>query len=374
MLTDFLKDNRSELIQRCRDKVSTRRAPRATPAELEFGVPLFLDQLTGMLASAAMGAQQLAPKPGSRAAAAEENLQSGARKHGEELLRHDFTIEQVVHDYGDLCQSITELANEKRSPITVQEFGTLNIKLDNAIASAVTGFSRHRDERRADESALATTERLGVLAHEMRNLLNTSILAIAAMKSGSVGFGGATAAALDRSLIGMRSLIDRTLAEVRLESGGAAARETIEMASFIADVRVAAALEASQKGCELTVLPVEPDIFVVADRHILASAVSNLLQNAFKFTRAEGHVLLRTYASGERVLIEVEDECGGLPQGATEHLFRPFSQRGANRSGVGLGLSLSRAGVEAFGGKLDVKNIPGSGCVFFVDLPRKRPA
>ena len=220
MLTDFLKDHRSELIQRCRDKVSTRRAPRATPAELEFGVPLFLDQLTGMLASAAMGAQQIAPKPGSRAAAAEENLQSGARKHGEELLRHDFTIEQVVHDYGDLCQSITELANEKRSPITVQEFGTLNIKLDNAIASAVTGFSRHRDERRADESALATTERLGVLAHEMRNLLNTSILAIAAMKSGSVGFGGATAAALDRSLIGMRSLIDRTLAEVRLESGG----------------------------------------------------------------------------------------------------------------------------------------------------------
>src|SRR5688500_16310881 len=89
MLTTFMKDNRSELIQRCREKVSARRAPRATPAELEYGVPLFLDQLTNMLAGVEKGMQQLAPKAGSRAAVAEANLHAGARKHGEELLRHD---------------------------------------------------------------------------------------------------------------------------------------------------------------------------------------------------------------------------------------------------------------------------------------------
>jgi len=81
-----------------------------------------------------------------------------------------------VHDYGDLCQSITELAEEQRAAITVAEFGELNIRLDNAIAGAVTEFARQREILKTDEDALATNERLGVLAHEMRNLLNTTIL------------------------------------------------------------------------------------------------------------------------------------------------------------------------------------------------------
>jgi signal transduction histidine kinase len=225
---------------------------------------------------------------------------------------------------------------------------------------------------KSHEESPASGERLGELAHEMRNLLNTTILAITAIKMGSVGFGGATAAALDRSLIGMRTLIDRTLAEVRLE-GGAPLRETIEIGPFIAEVRVAAALEAAQKGCALSVLPVEPGMLVQADRHILASAVSNLLQNAFKFTRADSHVTLRVRAAGGRVLIEVEDECGGLPPGVEQQIFRPFEQRGADRSGVGLGLSLSQHGIQSVGGTLSVRNIPGRGCVFTIDLPQKSP-
>jgi signal transduction histidine kinase len=188
---------------------------------------------------------------------------------------------------------------------------------------------------------------------------------------GSVGFGGATAGALDRSLIGMRTLIDRTLTEVRLDGGAAPLRDSIEIGTFIAEVRVAAALEASQKGCALGVIHVEPGMFVEADRHILASAVSNLLQNAFKFTRPGSDVLLEARSSGERVLIEVEDECGGMAEGAQELVFCPFQQRGADRSGVGLGLSLSRHGIESFGGGLSVRNLPGRGCVFTIDLPRK---
>jgi signal transduction histidine kinase len=80
---------------------------------------------------------------------------------------------------------------------------------------------------------------------------------------------------------------------------------------------------------------------------------------------------LKAYASKERVLIEVEDECGGLPQGTVDALFRPFEQHGADRSGVGLGLSVSRKGVEAHEGRLYARNIPGRGCVFTIDLPRK---
>jgi signal transduction histidine kinase len=297
-------------------------------------------------------------------------LMNAATRHGEELLQHGFTIEQVVHDYGDLCQSITLLAAEKNAPITVHEFGLMNIKLDNAIAGAVTEYSRARAVEVAKESTSASQANLGSLAHEMRNFLNTAILAIAAMKSGSVGFAGATASALDRSLIGMRDLIDRTLAEVRLGQAEPARKETLELARFILDVQVGAALEAAMKGCELTVAPVAAGIFVEADGHMLAAAVANLLQNAFKFTRPHSHVVLRAYASNGHVLIEVQDECGGLPPGVGEQLFQPFRQSGADRTGVGLGLTISRKAIEASGGSLSVRNLPGVGCVFTIDLPR----
>ena len=67
--------------------------------------------------------------------------------------------------------------------------------------------------------------------------------------------------------------------------------------------------------------------------------------------------------------IEVEDECGGLPV-ETASLFRPFDQRGVDRSGLGLGLAYSRWAVEANRGRIYARTIPGIGCVFTVDLPR----
>jgi hypothetical protein len=106
------------------------------------------------------------------------------------------------------------------------------------------------------------------------------------------------------------------------------------------------------------------------DKQMLSSSVANLLQNAFKFTRSHSHVTLRAYGRGERVLIEVEDECGGLPTCKEKTLFTSFQQHGADRSGLGLGLSISRRAVEACGGTLGVRDMPGLGCVFTIDLPR----
>jgi len=368
MLYDFLIENRTDLIARCRTKVAGRRAPRATLPELEYGVPIFLTQLTEMLPGA-----QLAPAqpPASGAGRAELQLRKSAARHGEELFNHDFSVEQVVHDYGDVCQSITELANERQAPITVEEFGVLNIKLDNAIAAAVTEYEVQTQHATSKSDAQAANERLGGVAHEIRNLLNTAILAVSAIKRGQVGLGGATAGALDRSLTGIRVLIDRTLAEVRLENGFKPSREVFEVAAFIVEVQIAASLEAAQRDCDLSVLPVEPGILIKADRHTLAAALANLLQNAFKFTKRGGQVELSARESGGRVLIEVRDECGGLPQEMFESSFRPFAQHGADRTGVGLGLSISRDAVLANGGTLSAANIPGTGCVFTIDIPRE---
>ena len=123
----------------------------------------------------------------------------------------------------------------------------------------------------------------------------------------------------------------------------------------------------------LSVAPVASGTEVAGDPQILAGAVANLVQNAVKFTRVGGHVSVRTTVTGARVEIEIADECGGLPPGKAEELFGAFEQRGADRSGLGLGLFISRKGVEASGGVIRVRDVPGMGCVFTIDLPLLPP-
>lgn len=352
MLHEFVTANRLEIIARCRARIASRPAPRPTDVEIEHGVPLFLDQLADRL-RLALTANEVA---GNSAP-----LKESAAKHGNELLQSGFTIAQVVRDYGGVCQTITELAVEKAAPITAREFQTLNLCLDDGIAEAVTEYGRLREHE--------GTERMGHLAHELRNLLNSAFLAFDVLKSGSVGMGGSTGAVLARSLAGLRRLVDRELAEVRL-SAGVHHRETVVVREFIEDVEVAAMLDANARGLDFSVVSVANDVTVHADRQILASVVANLLQNAFKFTPSGGHVALRVQATADRVLIKVEDQCGGLPPGKAEELFRPFDQRGADRTGLGLGLAMCHHGAQVNDGEIHVHNRPGTGCDFTLDLPR----
>jgi signal transduction histidine kinase len=351
MLHEFLTANREEIIARTRAKVSNRSAPRATQDELENGIPLFLTQLVGMLRTPPT-------KSGDTA------ISTSATRHGDELRRRGFTVGQVVHDYGGLCQAITELAVENSTSIRSDEFKILNGCLDDAVAFAVTEFGRQREQSIADEGV----EHLGVLAHELRNALNSATLAFGVLQSGAVGTSGGTSAVVFASLARMRDLIDRSLAEVRLKAG-MHKRTHLSVAALIEEVAIAAAVDAAHRNLQLTIGPVAEGVTIYADAHILVSALSNLLQNAFKFTRPAGHVSLKTHATVDRVQIDIEDECGGLPAGKIEDLFRMFEQRGADRTGLGLGLAISRQGVEESGGAIYVRDLPGKGCVFTVDLP-----
>jgi signal transduction histidine kinase len=222
----------------------------------------------------------------------------------------------------------------------------------------------------ADRAAETLNERLGFLAHELRNFLQSASIAIGAIKLGNVGLSGSTGAILERSLVGMSNLIDRSLAEVRIEAGMPDRYERISVADFIADVKISASLEAEVKGCALVVSVIDPSLAVDADRGMLFSAVGNLLQNAFKFTGRNTDVKLNAYAEADRVVISVEDRCGGLPPGAEEKMFVPFTQSGADKSGLGLGLAICRRCTEMNNGALRVRDLPGIGCVFTIDLPR----
>src|SRR4029450_5689917 len=141
----------------------------------------------------------------------------------------------------------------------------------------------------------------------------------------------------------------------------------------IDEIAPAATLEANARRVKLAVLPIDAGVAVEADRQVLAAVVMNLLQNAFKFTRPRSTVTLRAAPTAERVLIEIQDECGGLQCADVNELFRPFDQRSLDRRGLGLGLAFSRWGVEANNGRIYARNLPDSGCVFTVDLPRLPP-
>ena len=357
MLHDFLIASREEILARSRMKLSGRKIPTPTQAELADGLPLFLDQLVAIL-----GVEK------SERDAGHGNVSASAALHGGELLRIGLTVGQVVHDYGSICQSVTELADERNVAITADEFQTFNRCLDDAIAQAVTAYEEQRDLT----GGAPGMAHLGFLAHEMRNLLSTSMLTFHALERGSVGVQGSTGALLGRSLRGMRVLIDRTLAEVRLEAG-VPQKERVSIAQLIEEIEVVATLEGKDHNIQLSVDSGSSDVAVDADHQILASVLANLVQNAFKFTRRAGHITVRAHTSGERVLIDVQDECGGLPAGKAETLFRPFEQRGGDRTGLGLGLSISLKGVRAIGGEIRIRDLPGSGCMFTVDLPRAAP-
>jgi signal transduction histidine kinase len=370
-LHQFLADNRIELIERCQAKVA-QRSPGATTRGLLFGIAPFLTQLIKTLqveqTSDPMQSRKVSGPAGGQTAQSE--IGGTATEHGRELLRHGYSIEEVVHDYGDLCQAITDLALESGFVISTDEFRTVNRCLDNAIAIAVTEFCYQRDTQTADQQTLDAAQRLGFFAHELRNYLTTATLAVNIIKSGNVGLIGATGQVLDRSLLGMRNLIDRSLAEVRIESGAVIESQVFSLGEMIAELKVTASLEATVKQSVFIVADVDPKLALSGDRDLLLAAVGNLLQNAFKFTRSGTEVTLNAYSAGGRIHIDVEDNCGGLRPGAAESMFQPYVQHSSDKSGLGLGLSISRRSVEANAGTLTVRDIPGTGCVFTVDLPR----
>jgi len=372
MMHEFLSNNRDDLIERCRIKVAHRPARGATAQQLQNGVPLFLDQLIQTLrleqTAEPMDSRKISGPAGGQSSFSV--IGNSASLHGRQLLELGFSVDQVVHDYGDLCQAITDLEFERDAPFQIDEFRTLNRCLDNAIADAVTEFSYQRDSVAADKYAAQMNERMGFFAHELRNFLQTATLAFGAAKAGNLSLSGATGSVLERSLDGLRDLIDDSLAEVRLTAGSGTPPQIFSLADFIDEIKQAADLAAQARGCAFTVSAVDARLAVRANRDLLFSALGNLLHNAFKFTHPDTEVTLDAYAVADRILIDVKDHCGGLSVDDVESMFEPFRQNGVDRTGLGLGLSIARRSVEASDGVLSVRDISDTGCVFTISLPR----
>ena len=203
-LQQFVRENRLELIRRTRAKVASRPSPQPSEAEMEDGVPLFLSELATELCEEeerrrSGGGAGVGAEPAEASPPSNPNIARSATLHGLSLRRLGFTIEQVVHHYGDVCQAVTELAHEQGAMVTIAEFQTLNGCLDNAIAAAVTSWDEGRDQSLAEGEA-----RRDVFRRELLNLVDTATVSLDALRAES---DGAAAAVLDDCLAAMHSFL-----------------------------------------------------------------------------------------------------------------------------------------------------------------------
>jgi len=223
MLHEFLTAHRSELIAHCREKVARRYGPERVPQVVDHGVPLFLQQLVDTLKSEQATTARSESQPGPSPVPSE--IGRAATIHGTELLRLGYTVDQVVHHYGDFCQAVTELAVKKTAPVTPDEFRTLNRCLDEAIADAVTAFTDERENAILQESTNLHL-RLGKLADDHKKLVEIAVQTLGGIQSGTVGVAGATGLALVSTLMQLRDLVEAALPEIRLMSGMTTLRAT----------------------------------------------------------------------------------------------------------------------------------------------------
>ena len=382
MLHVFLKEHSAEILHLTEEKALLLAGTRPSSEQLKKGLPHFYEQLMQFLAREEELNNSLPDPPGNSdqmRATAETNdepamtratgrpeeaeMAEAAGLHGAELLHLGYTLSHVVHAYGAMCQSITQLATRLNFNIQAGEFHDLNRCLDVAIAGAVTSFQ----EGKNIQTNTREVERLGFLAHELRNSLNSVNLSFQLIKKGTVGPSGNTGKVLEAGLKRLTDLIDRSLTEVRLRVDPEVLVHTFDLADILDPILVTAEVEAAERDQSIR-LDLGPQLSIHADQQLVHSALSNLIQNALKYTHAKGIIQIRAKRMEATIQIEVEDECGGL-KGTSEDLFEAFGQRNEDRKGLGLGLSIAQKAIQLNQGSIKVQDLPGSGCIFTLTLP-----
>jgi signal transduction histidine kinase len=353
MLFEFLQENKKKILVLATKDSLVMSGARPSSSQLEAGLPIFFDRLLNLLKAEELHHAELAKSTG---------------QLGLEILQLGFTLSHVVHVYGSLRQSITGLASNDEYRLRPSDLRDLNHCLDLAIASAVTEYKSISDLQKNEKEI----RRCGFCAHELRNALGAATMSFQMIKSGSVGITGSIGQILEKNLLLMENLIGRSLTEVKLgQSEVKIQPERISLLLLVDQILLTATIEANARDQHF-VLQIAPTLFVEADRQFLNSALSNLIQNAIKYSHKGTKIEIRGSVVGENILIEIEDECGGLAPNAEVNLFKPFEQQNKNRQGLGLGLNIARKAIELHSGTLEVRNLPNKGCVFSITLPKNR--
>lgn len=335
------------LIERFCDKA--RRAPEADGLErieLIDSMAFFLDDLVDALATDVAITRD----------------RSAAASHGVERLSIGFRIDRVVREYGMVGEVILEAARAADVVPTHAEMDILLRALGDGAAISAHEYMRRR------ESDLVAREaaHVGFLAHELRNSLASARFAFDLLQERVPPEGGALLKIVDTSLRQAAQRLDDALAGARLRSG-AVSNVRVYVGMLIEEIVAELRPQADAKQIKIEVEG-DQGLALQADPRLVRSALTNLVQNAVKFSRPNSTVHVTAQQQPGAIVATVADACGGIPPEKMDRIFAPFVQGGNDSTGFGLGLAIARDAAEAQGGTLTVANVADTGCVFTLTL------
>lgn len=351
MLAGFLRNHKEEVVGRWAQMVVERLGLDSdTAPQLLNDLPDFIDELALCL----------------RTAPDEWPATESARAHGEQRMEIGVDIGGLAEEFALVAEAILEVARERGNAVGASDAARLMRLVGRGAAASVREYARLWDRQLAE----ATARHFSFVAHELRTPLQTARLGLTLLAD-ELG-ESEDLERVRRAHEELGDLVDNTLVQARLSG-----EPVLQVGRHDAGEAVAEALERVVLAARRRGIRLESDCPALAldvDRKLLVSALTNLLTNAVKFSREGSCVRVDVHEADERVLVEVRDACGGLPEELPARLFQPFVQASANRSGFGLGLMIVKQAVEAHGGAVRVVNHPGDGCSFVLELPRRASA
>jgi signal transduction histidine kinase len=354
-LSRLLADRRVDILERWTQRIGREHGDKElSRGELWDHLPLFFDEVLAALRV----------EEGSGGEAPTSNGSTASVAHGTQRLRVGFDLVQVIREFEILTECILDEVEAVGGSISTRAFRRVQGLLNAGRAQAILAYIDRRDA----EMARATSQHVAFIAHELRSPLMSASLAVTALRKNERSEDEWALCMLARNLNALCELIDQVLTADRLAGQIQLRRESFDLRALL-EQAVADTQLAAQRRQVAIALQAPEALPYSGDQRLLRSAIGNVLGNAVKFTHEGSAISVRAERHEGGITVEVEDGCGGLPQGNTTELFEPFVQRGENRTGFGLGLAIVKQALEAHGGRVSVRNLPGKGCVFLLDLP-----
>lgn len=325
-----------------------------------------------------------------------------AREHGRQRWESGWSISEVIRDYQILRLIVLEYIDEILDrPLGSRETMAVGLAIDEAISASVVAYVRFRDEaqqeseretlaqyQRLNEAILQgavrlqaarrrTNEFLGTLAHELRNPLAPIMYAIEASRlTDPTGTASPeTLAVIQRQAWQIARLVDDLLDVTRISQGKLSLRrERTDLGDIFAQARQSTAALFAARDQTLICNPPEQPLMLSADPARLVQVVTNLLNNAGKYSPPGSRVWLSGQLDGEQVVVRVRDEGVGISPELLPQVFDMFQQidRTIDQSqgGLGIGLALVKSLVELHHGSVSAHSEGvGHGSEFVVRLP-----
>jgi signal transduction histidine kinase len=354
-LSSLLADRRVEILERWTQRIRWEHADKElSRGELWDRLPHFFDDVLEALRAPA----------GVKDNDAVAGADTPSVEHGTQRLRVGFDLSEVIREYEILTECILDEVNAVEGAISIEQLRRVLRLVNAGRVDAVSAYVEHRGE----DVAQAHSQHVSFVAHELRGPLMTALMAVQQLRRNVPQENEWALGMLSRSLATLRDLINKVLTTERLDGRVQLTRETLDLGVLLDQVVTENRLSAEQRQVKLIVKAPRALPFS-GDRRLLRSAFENVLSNAIKFTQEGSTVTVSGQRQKGAILIEVEDACGGLPDGDTAALFKPFVQRGQDRTGFGLGLAIVKQAIELHGGRAAVNDLPGKGCVFSLELP-----